>query len=488
MSTTFQATNMNREQIQTQYKKQTDQSAVQERKIREQFLEHLRDTAKLQDQFVGQIEKRLVEAIQGPVVEPREISQPPEKTRKSMHLRFLQGLRFEEIGERRGRIPVAFQRTFEWIYRDPDPGLNCTWSSFVGWLENGEGTYWITGKPGSGKSTIMKFLENDERTKQHLRNWSGNHQLITAGFYFWNSGTELQMSIPGLLRSLLYLVLQQHPDLILLLCPDRWEELNLFSDAEPRPWTTGELRRVLLRFSREQFSHLRFFFLIDGLDEFIGDHGELIDLIRDLVDCKHIKVCVASRPWVVFQEVFDKLPNFMLQYLTAKDIEIFVRSAFNDNERFRQMQGRNPQRAEKFLTEVMERSSGVFLWVRLVTKSLLRGISSRDKMSDLQKRLDELPANLEDLFGKILDNIEPRYLEHATELFRIHGSHPSISALRMSFADEEADEICTNGRPDPLTMGELAYRCDEIKQRVDSRTMGLLELNRHDKYTSQDYK
>ncbi|RTE83943.1 hypothetical protein BHE90_001518 [Fusarium euwallaceae] len=207
----------------------------------------------------------------------------------------------------------------------------------------------------------MKFLENDERTKRHLEKWSGDHRLITAGFYFWNSGTELQISIPGLLRSLIYLVLHEHPDLILLLCPERWEELSRFSDAEPRPWTTAELHRVFQRLSGEQFSHLRFFFLIDGLDEFIGDHEELIDLIRDLIDCEHIKVCVASRPWPVFQGAFNKRPNFMLQNLTLKDIEIYVRSKFDDSPWFRPMQYQNSQQAERFLTDIIDRSDGVFL-------------------------------------------------------------------------------------------------------------------------------
>lgn len=402
-----------------------------------------------------------------------------------MQLLFFRGLQFDEIAERQGRIMKAFQTTFEWIYQKPGPDED--WSSFVDWLENGEETYWITGKPGSGKSTLMKFLQNDKKTKEHLHIWSNEHRLVTAGFYFWNSGTELQMSTLGLLRSLIYLVFQQCPDLIPFLCPERWEALYLIDNAEPRPWTTLELRELLLRFSSDDFSHMRFFFIIDGLDEFIGDHDELIQLTRDLVACKHIKACVASRPWTVFQQVFGKRPNLMLQHLTVKDIEIFVRTTFNNNDDFRRMHSENQQQAESFLTQIMNRSSGVFLWVRLVTQSLLRGISNGDKISDLQKRLDETPENLEDLFQKILDTIEPRYRQQAAELFQIHRAHPSISALRISFADEESHETWSDGAPEPLTMDEFVDRCDQIRRRIDSRTMGLLELDKHDKYTNQEY-
>lgn len=68
-------------------------------------------------------------------------------------------------------------------------------------------------------------------------------------------------------------------------------------------------------------------------------------------------------------------------------------------------------------------------------------------MSDLQKRLDKLPGNLEDLFKKILDTIQPRYKKHAAELFQIHGAHQSISALRMSFADDKSNETWSDAAP-----------------------------------------
>ncbi len=100
----------------------------------------------------------------------------------------------------------------------------------------------------------MKFLEDDPRTKEHLRVWSGDYRLITAGFYFWNSGAELQMSVPGLLRPRIYRVLQQCPDLILILCPERWERLAFLGNTRSGPWTLEELRNVPRRIKGEQFS------------------------------------------------------------------------------------------------------------------------------------------------------------------------------------------------------------------------------------------
>jgi hypothetical protein len=41
------------------------------------------------------------------------------------------------------------------------------------WLSSGNGIYHISGKLGSGKSTLMKFLCEHKRTKAELQNWAG---------------------------------------------------------------------------------------------------------------------------------------------------------------------------------------------------------------------------------------------------------------------------------------------------------------------------
>jgi hypothetical protein len=50
--------------------------------------------------------------------------------------------------------------TFDWIYHNP---------SFLNFLlDPDKSMFWITGKPGSGKSTLMRMIENDRRTQEHL--------------------------------------------------------------------------------------------------------------------------------------------------------------------------------------------------------------------------------------------------------------------------------------------------------------------------------
>lgn len=78
--------------------------------------------------------------------------------------------------------------------------------NFTTWLRSGAGVFHILGKAGSGKSTLMKFLCSHEQTQEELRVWAGEEKkLVFARFYFWkSSNNNMQMSLPGLHRSILF--------------------------------------------------------------------------------------------------------------------------------------------------------------------------------------------------------------------------------------------------------------------------------------------
>jgi hypothetical protein len=92
------------------------------------------------------------------------------------------------------------------------------------WLRSGDKIYWIGGKAGSGKFTLMKFLCDHPRTKQELCEWAGQKQVVMASFFFWITGNEIQKSQNGLFQSLLFEILRQCPSMIKTLCKSRWEE------------------------------------------------------------------------------------------------------------------------------------------------------------------------------------------------------------------------------------------------------------------------
>ena len=49
---------------------------------------------------------------------------------------------------------------------------------FLHWLSAGKGIFHISGKLGSGKSTLMKFLCDHRRTTAELQKWAGTYSVL----------------------------------------------------------------------------------------------------------------------------------------------------------------------------------------------------------------------------------------------------------------------------------------------------------------------
>ena len=102
---------------------------------------------------------------------------------EDLRKRILDSLYFPEINVRQEDIKKAHKKTFEWIYDETGADLG-PWSNFTQWLEEGQATYWISGKAGSGKSTLMNMMYQDQRTINALKVWAGAAELLTPTFFF----------------------------------------------------------------------------------------------------------------------------------------------------------------------------------------------------------------------------------------------------------------------------------------------------------------
>lgn len=155
--------------------------------------------------------------------------------RHSVGREILKDLQIKISRPRYDDVVEAHEDTFHWIFEQPDEdALKASkriWSDFTGWLRGGSGVYWVSGKPASGKSTLMKYVVSHERTHELLQEWSakfpdgyGSH-LCTAKFFFWSSaGEKNQSSQVGLLRSILHEVCSEYPHLLPTAFPDLWSK------------------------------------------------------------------------------------------------------------------------------------------------------------------------------------------------------------------------------------------------------------------------
>lgn len=326
----------------------------------------------------------------------------------------------------------------------------------------------------------MKYIEQDERIYTHLKVWAGSLRLVTASFYFWNPGTSMQKSQLGLLRSLLYEILHQQPDLIPHTLPRRWQS-TMAHGTSNFAWTIGELTRAFSALAASKIE-VKFWFIIDALDEFHGDHENLVQSLFRMTTSSNIKLLVSSRPWLVFQDAFQDCPKMALEDLTREDIHAFAQDFLHNHPRFSRLLALEPERAPQLVTDISDRASGVFLWVFLVVRSLMDGLTNADGISDLTKRLEQLPNDLEQYFSHILTNLDPFYLQQATQLFRftLEAGEP-LSVLTYSFLDEEDPDFALKREISPMSEQEESLRCETVERRLNSRCKGLIECRRHRK-------
>ncbi|KAH7204880.1 uncharacterized protein BKA55DRAFT_530963, partial [Fusarium redolens] len=84
----------------------------------------------------------------------------------------LKAIAFQDIRIRHYEIRKVelAEDTFEWMVKDEmvPPLYQHLKQSFRSWLEKGEGIFYIIGKPGSGKSTMMNFLASYPETRLQL--------------------------------------------------------------------------------------------------------------------------------------------------------------------------------------------------------------------------------------------------------------------------------------------------------------------------------
>lgn len=305
--------------------------------------------------------------------------------------RVLKSLQAPELDRRLEQIEDKFRNTFDWVYDHPQ-------SRFSHWLQHGSGLFWINGKPGSGKSTLMKFIFQDPRTSSLLSDWRADTSHIWVAFFFHYRGTRLQKSFEGLLRSILSQIISKEPKLHAFLA-----RLFIKDDLTFEDWTLRMLQAGFHAILKQTEIPLYLTLFLDALDEYDGRLEFISKFLEDitqipLTSTKSIKICFSSRPWPIFYEHFRECPRFSIQDFTEEDIRDYCLGSILE-ERL------PPMTLEDLIPDLVTRSRGVFLWVKLVVKNLATSARKKETKSDLENLLKSLPTELDSYYAEIIERI-----------------------------------------------------------------------------------
>ncbi|KAH6949656.1 hypothetical protein BKA56DRAFT_536217 [Ilyonectria sp. MPI-CAGE-AT-0026] len=371
-------------------------------------------------------------------------------------------------------IPQAHKNTFQWAFD----------SRLADWFSSGNGTFWISGKPGSGKSTFMKFIAQHPRTRELLAGWAGSYDtLAIAAHFFWVAGTPIQKSWQGLLQSLLFNLLHGRPSLVSLVSPNRWVAAKAGQwQIAAEPWSVPELSVALRALATADHLSLRMCFFIDGLDEYDSDHAQLCQVLHDMANSPHIKICLSSRQWPVFERSFgnDNQERLDIHELTRNDIRDFVNDQLQAHARWTAEVSEDATLDKvKLLDHIVAQANGVFLWAFFVTRSLREGLSNGETIRDLNKRFSQLPSNLDQLFKHMLESVNSADHPKMAGILQaaVHALEPLHVDLYWQLEKEfESQGPASRGLVGPAPPDGIAVRREQTILSINEKTKGLLRV------------
>ena len=311
---------------------------------------------------------------------PRREEKPPISDQQTRLL--LESLRFDQISARQMTIKKAHAKTCKWLF---------TKSEYLDWLDQAKlsehhGFLWIKGKPGTGKSTLMKsFLANTKRLMK---------DKVVISFFFNARGEDLEKSTLGAYQSLLLQLLERLPTLESVF---EAVDLSVRANDATYNWSVDSLK-TLLEEAILRLGETPVVCLIDALDE--CDERQIRDMISFF---EHIgkltvstsiplQVCFSSRhyPHITIHRGISLVLEGQEGH--TQDITSYLESELKIG---------NSKVAEEIRGKVQEKASGVFLWVVLVVEILNKEHDS-GRIPALRRRLREIPGDLHELFNDIL--------------------------------------------------------------------------------------
>lgn len=417
--------------------------------------------------------------------------------------RFLESIWFPEINMRANQITDAHQETFQWLLEptegsdnavDSDPRSSvseaevlrnpsnperfCQESdNFGAWILNDESMFWVAGKPGSGKSTLMKFLSSNEKSKDMLRSRFHGQDVRALRHFFWLHGSDMQRSMKGCLCTLVYQVLQGNDELVLATLR---KNLFLRGKRNTHDWSESELQELL--FDLLAGSGEAFGVFIDGLDEYDthSDVRPFLELVQGLAGVCNVKICASSRQDNVFERAFSRRPKLRLQDLTHIDMHNMARARLmvemQDGEALL-----SDIELDTLAYEIAYRAEGVFLWATTAIRALAIGIRDNYSYESLLERLKDLPAEMEDLCSHILMRVNAngrKNLESCLMYLALAKLGPGSLLTFTLAADEQILRQVTQNKGSITESGlrQLLQACRTMKSTIRAVTAGILEV------------
>ena len=305
-----------------------------------------------------------------------------------------------------------------------------------------------------------------KHTLDHCREIFKDH--IIAAYFFNARGSTLEKTPLGMLRSLLYQLLEQ--DSVLY---ERFT--SLFRDKRKKhetwDWQKGELTKFLL-FETKMCQSKPLLFLIDALDECNEPEVREVILLLESLSVNAISaqvslnICLSSRHY----------PNISM----GKNLELIVEGQNgHDQDIAKYVQDKLRIRDQKIEKELLKKAAGVFMWVVLVVEMLNQAYDDGEVRA-MQKKLHEVPSDLDEVFRTLLDKDNPDKKGTILILQWVLFARRLLKPEELYFAvlaGMEGDELGA--------WNQSTETSERIKRFITKKSKGLIEIRKGREETVQ---
>ena len=387
---------------------------------------------------------------------------------------------------RQSNLPQAYRASFQWIWDTQNPKLE-----FANWLRGEGPLFWISGKPGAGKSTLMGYLSESEQTIRLLS--ENSDAIIIVHYFFHELGEPQEKSFGGLLHAIVYKIL------ISLRNENQATLSRLYKMLQPHLRLSLRSKaalpdRILIKMLQKLVAEceepLRVCLFIDGFDECQGDHREQLDFLTDWVRSSSnkklsVRACVASRVETEIELRLSNEPTFAIHHFTEGDISTYVTERLGKawDLMAQQRNGTTAEHDQDLIDKVVEKAEGVFIWVTLVVSQLVVAIEEEVEAFDLHRLLADLPEGLERLYASIIDKIDQRFWHDTINFLNIFRIHNAGTMTLLEFSAAVQDPMtaisCKAYFDLDFTIDDagLSHRqCAQVRRRFQRSCRGLIEI------------
>lgn len=367
----------------------------------------------------------------------------------------LQRLKFPHMDLRYRSLPRPADKTCSWLFQHAQ-----YWSWWWARGPDYQGDLLLLrGKPGAGKSVLMKEAHRQISLGRTVA------APVTATFFFNAQGQELERSVTGMFRSLLYQILPLYQEEL-----DRfnrlWDDENAILLEEDLRWFFESL------FSKPR--RQRTFIFIDALDECDVDSTRSLAYfwreitLRANKNGANLKVLMSMRHYPHIS--LDECPEILVDQCNERGIKLYIDQRTSLVEM--------PAETKRLLSSILVKESrGVFLWAALMLNRMLEKWDQGELFTLLRNRGAHLPRELDVLFTDILTPIDDGTKQTTIRIFQ--WAALAVVPLRLH---EWRHLLAFINRPQSMPLKEWRTpeqspeEDDQLEKQIKELSRGLLEM------------